>query len=310
MDLKQFEYVLTINEERSFSKAAKRLFISQPSLSQYINRLETQLGVTIFDRTTNPLTLTYEGELYIEATHNILSLLDNLQRKFDDVSNLKAGRVNIGLTSSKANNFLPAILPVFKGKYPGIEVIITEASSSELEDMLSHGLVDLCLMNLPIKSKGLEYEEILAEKIFLAAPPSYDGPGSDGTNFDNGEKYPYIDIKTLANEPFILLHTQQRVRQLADSIFAAYGIKPPTLLETHSLETAMRLSAAGMGFCFLPESYISDSGLVKMPKFYSFGKPEFSWTMVIAYRQNTYRTKAAVAFAQTVKDVIVRKETD
>ena len=65
MDLKEFEYVLTINEERSFSKAAKKLFISQPSLSQYINRLESQLGVTIFDRNTIPLSLTFEGELYI-----------------------------------------------------------------------------------------------------------------------------------------------------------------------------------------------------------------------------------------------------
>jgi DNA-binding transcriptional LysR family regulator len=305
MDLKQFEYVLTVNEERSFSKAAKRLFISQPSLSQYINRLETQLGVTIFDRNTTPLTLTYEGELYIETALNILNIMENLQKKFDDVSNMKIGRLNIGLTPSKANNPLPAILPVFKEKYPGIDFIITEASSSELEDLLSRGLVDLCLMNLPIKSKNIEYEEILSEKMYLAAPPTYNGPEQS-----KGEKYPYLDIKALGDESFILLHPDQRVRQIADSVFANAGIKPKVLLETSSIETALRLSAAGMGFCFVPESYIESSGLVCHPKFYSFGEPAFSWTLVIAYRQNAYRTKAALAFADIVKEVIGKKEED
>ncbi len=303
MDLKQFEYVLTINEERSFSKAAKKLFISQPSLSQYINRLETQLGVTIFDRNTSPLTLTYEGELYIETALNILSILDNLQKKFDDVSDLKIGRLNIGLTPSKANNPLPDILPVFKEKYPGIDITITEAASSELEDLLSHGMVDLCLMNLPIKSKNIEYDEILKEKIYLAAPPAY-----NGTTEDRGEKYPFINIENLADEPFILLHSDQRVRQIADNFFANAGIKPKILLETSSIETALRLSAAGMGFCFVPESYISSSYLVNAPKYYSFGEPAFSWTLVIAYRQNAYRTRAANAFADTVKEVLGRKE--
>ena len=288
MDLKQFEYVLTINEERSFSKAAKKLFISQPSLSQYINRLETQLGVTIFDRNTSPLTLTYEGELYIETALNILSILDNLQKKFDDVSDLKIGRLNIGLTPSKANNPLPVILPVFQKKYPGIEVTITEATSLELEDMLSHGMVDLCLMNLPIKSKNLEYEEILTEKIYLAAPPDF-----NGTYEDKADKAPFIDIKTMADKPFILLRSDQRLRQIADSVFLSAGYKPKIMLETSSIETALRLSAAGMGFCFVPESFIEFSGLVHQPKFFSFGEPAFSWTLVIAYRQHSYRTKAA-----------------
>lgn len=89
MDLKEFEYVLAINEDKSFSKAAKRLFISQPSLSQYINRLENQLGVTLFDRNTIPLTLTYEGELYIEAMQNIVEIFNGMQKSFDDISELK-----------------------------------------------------------------------------------------------------------------------------------------------------------------------------------------------------------------------------
>jgi DNA-binding transcriptional LysR family regulator len=303
MDLKQFEYVLTINEERSFSRAAKKLFISQPSLSQYINRLEGQLNITIFDRSTSPLNLTYEGELYIETAKNILNILENLQKKFDDVSELKKGRLNIGLTPSKASNPLPAILPVFKEQYPGIELIITEATSSELEDMLVRGHVDVCMMNLPIKDRNIEYEPIMTENIFLAAPPNYKPEG-----INENEKYPVIDIRALENEEFILLHPGQRLRQIADTLFMKAGIKPKILLETASIETALRLSATGMGFSFVPESNVRFSDMTNPPKYYSIGESGFSWTLVIAYKQNSYRTKAVKAFAEIVRQVITEQK--
>lgn len=305
MDLKEFEYVLTINEERSFSKAAKRLFISQPSLSQYINRLEGQLGVTIFDRNTIPLSLTYEGELYIESIKNIINIINDLQKKFDDITELKKGRINIGLTPSKANNPLPIILPVFKKKYPEIEIIITEATSSVLEDMLLKGAVDVCLMNLPIKAKGIAFEPIMNENIYIAAPQSFEPKTAE-----DAKPYPKINIAELAGEPFILLHPDQRLRQLADNMFESTNIKPKIMLETRSIETALRLSASGMGFCFVPESFIKFSDLTNPPKYYSIKGKDFSWTLVVAYRENVYRTKAVNAFAKVVKEILSNGKTN
>ena len=301
MDLKEFEYVLAINEDKSFSKAAKRLFISQPSLSQYINRLENQLGVTLFDRNTIPLTLTYEGELYIEAMQKIVEIFNGMQKSYDDISELKKGRINIGLTPSKANNPLPAILPVFKEHYPDIELILTEATSLELENLLVKGAVDVCMMNLPIKSKGIEYEPIMTENIFLAAPPNF-----TPKNVEKSSPFPKINIKDLENEQFILLHSDQRLRQIADNIFDSIGMKPKILLQTSSIETAIRLSAANMGFSFVPESSVRFSSMVNPPKYYTFGNTETSWTLVIAYRQNAYRSKAVTAFAEIAKKVVSR----
>lgn len=299
MDLKEFEYVLAINEEKSFSKAAKKLFISQPSLSQYINRLESQMGIMIFDRNTIPLSLTYEGEMYIKSIKSIMNIVEDLHKEFEDMSGLKKGRVNIGLTPSKANNPLPAILPVFKKEYPGIELKITEENSSVLENMLLRGQVDICMMNLPIKSKGIEYEEIIKENLYLAAPPDY----VPVKTIDSDTPYPQIDIKDLSEEQFILLHPSQRLRQIADSIFNKANIKPNVLLETTGIETALRLSAAGMGFCLVPEFSAKYAGLTKQPEYYSLGK-DMNWTLVLAYRENTYRTKAVNAFAQTVRRVV------
>ena len=303
MDLKEFEYVLAISEERSFSKAAKRLFISQPSLSQYINRLESQIGVTLFDRNTIPLSLTYEGELYIESIKSIINIVENLYKKFDDVTDLKKGRVNIGLTPSKANNPLPAILPIFTKKYPGIELIITERPSSELEEMLTKGQVDVCMLNLPIKSKGIEYESIIKENLYLAAPPNYVAKSV----VDNNTGYPQIDVADLKDEQFILLHTNQRLRQIANAIFLEANFKPRILLETSSIETSLRLSASGMGFSFVPESSVKFAGLTNPPRYYSLGS-DINWTLVIAYRENTYRTKAVKAFAATVKEVVNQED--
>lgn len=299
MDLKEFEYVLAINEERSFSKAAKKLFISQPSLSQYINRLEGQLGVTIFDRNTIPLSLTFEGELYIDSIRAIMNIVTNMRKSFDDVSDLKKGRVNIGLTPSKANNPLPAILPVFKETYPGIELIITERTSSELEDMLTRGQVDVCMLNLPIKSKGIEYEPIMRENIYIAAPPDYIPP----KNVDTSSEYPQLSINDLAEEQFILLHPSQRLRQIADTVFTNENFKPKILLETSSIETALRLSASGMGFSFVPESSVRFAGLKNPPKYFTLPH-DLNWTLVIAYREGSYKTKAVKAFAEIAKKVI------
>jgi DNA-binding transcriptional LysR family regulator len=299
MDFKQYEYVLTIAEEKNFSRAAKRLFISQPSLSQYINRLETQLGVTLFDRTVTPLALTYAGELYIETANKIIALSNQLQKKYADISQLKTGRLNIGLTPSKANTPLPMILPVFKNKYPNIDLIITEGSSDELEEMLTKGIVDVCMLNLPIQNSDIEYEEILDEKILLAAPPSF----TDYEQTFNGN-YPEIDIKKLKDENFILLKPNQRLRQISNMIFGKAGIKPKIILETRSIETSLRLCSVGMGFCFVPETAVLNSRLENSPKLFVVNNPPLIWTLTIAYRKNSYHTKASLAFAEIAKQVL------
>lgn len=300
MDLKQFEYVLTVMEEKNFSRAAKKLFISQPSLSQYINRLENQLGFTIFDRSANPLALTYEGELYVETALNILDQLDTLNRRIRETSQLKAGRLNLGLTPSKASNPLPAILPAFKRNYPGIELNITEAMSFQLENMLLEGKIDLCMINLPVQNKNIDYTPILTEELYLAAPPDFSSP-YETTDADS--PYPLIELKYLKDESFILMHPEQRIRQITDSTFFSAGIKPKIVMETGSIDTAHRLSASGAGFSFVPESTVRFAGLVKPPKYYRINEG-FSWTLAVAYKQNSADTKLRNAFIETVKEVI------
>ena len=139
----------------------------------------------------------------------------------------------------------------------------------------------------------------MTENIYIAAPRDYKMPAHINTNMD----YPKINIKDIAKEQFILLHPNQRLRQIADALFTEANIKPKILLETTSIETALRLSAAGMGFSFVPESSVRFAGLTNPPKYYKLDH-ELNWKLVIAYRENAYKTKAVKAFAETAKKVV------
>lgn len=304
MDNRQFDYFLKIVETKSFSKAAKQLYISQPSLSQYINRLETSLGTALFDRSSSPLVLTYAGEIYFETILKIKSLYSEMTNKLEDIEDLKKGFLNIGLTPSKANYYLPTILPVFKSKYPGIDIKITEGTSAELESLLGKGLVDLCLMNQPIEKSPyeIEYEPFYEENIYLAAPSKYQLPTMPSEGI-----FPRVDLEALNGMPFILLKQDQRLRQISSYVFTKNSIKPKVILETRSIETSLRLCAAGMGFCFVPDSARSYSLDGVRPIFYTIGEPPLTWKMVIAYKKNSHRSKAANAFANIAKETIIQK---
>ena len=173
MDFRKLQYMLKVAEEKSFSKAAQKLYIAQPSLSQYIQKLELQLGVQLFDRSTNPLRLTYAGELYAETAKNILNLKDQLSNQMEDISNFKKGRLTIGLSAFRSTYVMPKILPRFHEKFPGIDVVLVEGNSVKLEELAIKGITDISLMTLPIKENFFSYEPILSEKILLAIPPQH-----------------------------------------------------------------------------------------------------------------------------------------
>ncbi|MDL2248530.1 LysR family transcriptional regulator [Tyzzerella sp. OttesenSCG-928-J15] len=296
MDFKQYEYVLMVAEEKSFSKAAKKLYISQPSLSQYISRIESNLGVSLFNRSSNPLSLTFEGQIYVETAHKIMSMTGEMLKAFDDVKELKKGKLNIGVTPSKSNHPMPSILPFYKSRYPDIEISLTEETSKELEELIVNGHVDIAIMNLPISNDSIDYEPLMTEKILLCAPPDQ--------KVLPYEEFETVDIRMLEKEQFILHKTGLRIRLLANNIFHEAGFKPSVLLETRNIETSIRLAAAGLGFTFAPESAALYSGLQKTPKYYVIGDPPLTWEMTLAYKKDAYVTKAARAFADIAKDVV------
>lgn len=296
MNLHQLEYVLAVAEEKSISKAAKKLYISQPSLSQYIMRLEDDLGVKLFDRTTASLTLTFAGQKYIETAKKILNLNNQLQRELSDIACSKKGHLSIGVPTQTGRHILPLILPKFHRAFPEIELSIEENVTSKLEEMLIEGNIDIAILSLPIEKKQITYERISSERIFLVAPKNH--PISDLKLLKNKR----INLNCLKNENFILPKRGQRMRLIVDDIFEKAKFKPKILFEMENLDTAHRIAAAGMGFTFVPENVIWLFSSDKYSNYFWVNGKKFVFT--ISYRRNEYIPKSTQEFINMAKETL------
>jgi DNA-binding transcriptional LysR family regulator len=302
MDFRELQYILKIAEEKSFSKAAQKLFVAQPSLSQYIQKLEQQLGVKLFDRTTIPLQLTYAGELYVETAKHILDLKEQLSKQIEDIADLKKGRLIIGLSTIRSTYLMPKILPVFYENFPGIEVILVEDMSSELEKKALKGTIDIALMTLPIEETLFNYEYIFTEEILVAIPPQH--PLRGKIIDDKLGKHPKINLSELCDEPFILLKQDQKLHHAAINLCKKAGFKPRIILESESIEAANALVTAGMGVTFIPDSLNLLRLASPNPIYASIKDMTPTREVVVAYRKDRYLSKPSQEFINIMKAIL------
>lgn len=155
MTTKELLYVKTVADEHNISKAAKKLFIAQPSLSQSIQRIEDSIGTTLFNRTSTGLTLTFAGERYYHMAVQILKMYEDFQLEISDINNLKTGRIHVGITSHLGTLVLPRVLPAYKKIGPHVEITITEENTASLEQQLLAGKLDFAVMHAPPEKSSL-----------------------------------------------------------------------------------------------------------------------------------------------------------
>jgi len=293
MELRQLLYAIKIAEEKSFSKAAEQLHLAQPSLSQQIIKLEKELGVRLFERETSPLRPTYAGERFLETAHKILDLIEQLRKEMEDVGTLGGGSLSIGTLPITGAHIMPLVLPVFKEKYPGIEIKLIEETTANLELLTARGSTDMSILSLPIQESNLEWEEILKEEICLAVPGNH--PLS---------KEKEVDLKMLKDESFILLKKGQGFRHLSMKWCEEAGFVPRVVFESSNIETVQSLIAAGMGIGFVPRMVTRQKNSELTPVYLSFKDPKPYRTLVMAYRKGRYRSKASIAFLETIKELL------
>ena len=300
LDLRELKYVLTIVEEKSFSKAAKKLYIAQPSLSQFILRLEKSLGAPLFDRSKKPLSLTEEGEMYVDYATRILGMSDEMRRSFKDRSTIGKGRISLGVPLFRGVYLLPLLLPFFRKNHPNIEITLMEGDTNYLERMLLDGAIDICVMSLPIRARGIRYETVFDERILLAVPSGRE-ESIKARRYKNA-MFPVADIASLQNEDFILTNSGSRLRSIVESICLDRGINPRVVLETESLDTAQSLVGMGHEFTFVPEMYIRTAGDRPCPAYFSLQSPDCVWPMVVACKEGGHMSRLAKAlFEETLE---------
>ena len=300
------DYAYAVYTEKSFTKAAKKLCISQPALSATIKKLETTLGHPIFDRSGKTITLTEIGERYIRATEQMLLIRQNLQQEIDDLTQLRRGSLILGGTTFIISDVLPDTFKAFGKQYPDIELKIQVEPSTVLWEKLSQGLVDIAIDNALTRDPDHEYIPLFQEHILIGVPQ--DNPINeklrdyqlDPAVLQSGScdytKMPKVDIAAFAGEDFILLKTGNKMRQIAHNFFTETGISPHVCFEFDRLSTSISFAEAGFGICFLTDTILKYSGPCKNLTLY---QPDTRYTdrnLYIMYKKNKYLSAASRAF--------------
>ena len=173
MEFRQLKYIYTVYECGSITKAAEKLFISQPSLSSFIAKTEKQLGVKLFDRSQNKLTLTYAGEKYIKAAERILLIYDRMIKQLEDISENRKGRLRIGIPWQRLEYMAPTLLPRLHEEFGSIEVDIVPGNYSVLEEALRNRKVDFIIVPLLKPDENYSCVEIHRENIYAVTRRGY-----------------------------------------------------------------------------------------------------------------------------------------
>ncbi len=303
MTFKQYRYVLKVAEERNFSSAAKKLFISQPSLSQFVQKVEEQIGAPIFDRSTSPLKLTYIGKLYVEHAKAIMDLQNQFEQRVDDVLKIKKGRVTVGSSPFRSAYLMSQLLPQFRKTYPDIEVFLKEDNTRNLEELALTGETDISVSLLPIDEKLFDYEILFEERMLLALPPTH--PIAERLKLIAGDHTytPHIHLADLRDTPFIQMNKSHKLHQMLLNLCNEAGFTPNVIFETDSMTTAQALAGAGIGVTLLPETLIRTNHFEHEPCYCALDT-KAARTVIAVYRKGRYLSRAARAFIQTLKEYV------
>lgn len=294
MNLKHAQYMLTVLKEGSITNAAKKLYISQPSLSQMIKTAETNLGTPIFNRSTDPLTLTYAGQKYIEAAQKILTINNNLLKEIEEINHEDHGKIILGIPVQRAMQVLPYMLPKFKKLYPFVKVQVEEHGSATTESMILNGSVDLACLTTTPKHEELQYTLVEMEEVVLLTSKN----SNIARRIPSGTP---IDIMEAKDEQFVCIKSGHSVRKIQEQLFVANDIQPDILLQTISIEVGKRTAVACDAVMLCPLNYIQMSPeLLPLSSIYPVKGIEHRRNFYICYRKDRYLTKYMQDFVKVL----------
>ena len=304
------KYVYEIYKEKSFSKAAQNLYISQPSLSARIKKIEEQIGTPLFDRSTSPLRLTEVGEAYIKAAEDISQIEQQMENYINDLHTLKSGHLSIGASNLFAAYALPPIITEFKKKFPDINIQMTEFNTVQLEELLGNNSLDLVFDNNHydniLYDRGLYNEESL-----LLAVPRTLSLHEDLTVYQLSPKdiqshryllpdCPSVPLKYFSSTPFIMLTPGNDTRIRGDKMCREAGFRPNIVLELHQQATAYMAASTQMGATFISDILVSRLPLFEDLVYYKLGGEIARRQVYFYYKKHKYQTKAMEEFIRMI----------
>jgi DNA-binding transcriptional LysR family regulator len=247
IELRHLRYFVAVAEELNFTRAAARLHMAQPPLSQQIRQLEDALGVRLFERTKHEVRITEAGEAVLSEARRTLAQADRVGIAARRISEGVSGSLRVGFPGSFPHTTLPAILRAFRARFPGVQLSLQERSTEEQLAALGAGTIDAGFVRLPVERApaSLAVKAILREPLILALPKRH--PLG---------KRAKVAVRTLAAEPFILFprHAAPGLYDQIEGICRRAGFRPSVAQEASQIQTIISLVSAGLGVAIVPRS--------------------------------------------------------
>ena len=286
MNTKQVQYVLALSETLNFSQVAEQLGISQPSLSKQIQHMEKELGVKLFDRSRNPLTLTPAGEYFVRNARELLYREEQLLKALNQYQSGERGRLVIGITPFRCLYLMPDLVKKIRSRYPGVQISLQEVNSAQLRKDAAEGKYDMAIVNLPVDTSVLDVIPLEQDTLVLAVHSSMAG---NLPEIRDGE-YPSVDFEQAGELPFVVLSPGQELRQLFDGLCTAADVKPNIAAEVIGITSAWAMARAGVGATLLPLQFVQSQNFDDNLSLYIIRNSPYSRQPVIAIRRDQVRT--------------------
>lgn len=245
MDYRHLRYFVTVAEELHFTRAAARLNISQQPLSQQIKRLENELGVELFCRTSRSVELTEAGRVFLDDVRDLFAQTERAVRRAKQAANGELGELTVGYSSSTLCNVMPEAVQLFSEHYPGVTLKLRELCTPEQEEALLSGALDVGLLALPVSSPELAYERLFSDPLVAALPAHH--PLA---------KNPQVTLSELKREPFVFYERAQKklFHDLVLSLCQGVGFSPAVAQYATTEQAVVSLVAAGAGVAIVTAS--------------------------------------------------------
>ena len=308
------KYVYEVYKERSFTKAAQNLYISQPSLSARIKKIEEIIGEPLFDRSTTPLQLTEVGKVYIEAAEEITQIEQRVENYINDLAGLKTGNLAVGASTLFAAYVVPSLITQFNQKFPDVHIRLIERNTAELEEMLGSNALDFVIDNYHYDSILYNKELYCEENILLAVPKHFavnEELGMYQLSYKNiknknylNQKYPAVPLGRFADLPFIMLTQGNDTRTRGDRLCRNVGFKPNIVLEFNQQSTAYMASSTQLGATFISDILVSQLPAFENLVYYKLDGEEAKRKVFFYYKTHKYKTRVMEEFIRMMHEQI------
>ncbi|MFH8572433.1 LysR family transcriptional regulator [Streptomyces sp. NPDC017993] len=295
MDLLSLRYFQAVARHQHISRAAEELRVAQPSVSRSIIRLESELGIPLFDRQGRRIRLNEHGAAFLRRVERTLAELDDARREMADAAGPGPGRIAVAAETLLQ---LAGVLAAFRAHRPGVSVRLFQAPVTSMRRHLRSAEVDFALASQPLAGPELCSVELAREEVLLAVPPGHPLAGRES-----------VAVAELAGEEFVSTRPGHWQRTLLDQLFAREGLTPRVVCEGDEAAATPELIGAGLGIGLMPSVARRALGERSPVAWLRLDAADCHRTLTLVWRQDAYLSPAAMDFRRLAMERLMLSES-